>query len=489
MTIRRHHIVPSPSQERVIHSTATIVVAVSVMGEGKTYSCIMSMIFHAYRNGKMLRACIIRDTHENLKRTVVVAFQSFFQESGLPHKWSNDFKKLWIYSAPPVEVDLLGIDDLASVANIQGGEWGLIWLEEPCPYIDSRTASAGLSEDVYNAALVRCARQVDVKARLQISSNHPDEEHWFYRRCMQAPDGMVDPRTPLITKEMIEFPRGENTHLKDEARQAVIAAYAHDPIAYARFVTGEAAMRYPGKAVTGRIFNSGIHVSPIPLEPVAGLTGFVGWDSWGNPAAVLGQQWPDGRLWILDELVDGEDVRDLLHNALNPLVQSPRWKEKCYAWRQIGDRSMKQPDQSRMAECAADAVEQEFDPGMSATIPFEPGPQTWEHSRLGLMHALQWMVRGQPAILIDPQRCKRLIGALKGRWHYPTNKAGVVTQRHPFKDESSHIADAFTNAVCIVAPWSAQMQSEYTKRRTRPPQSPRRRSLAASYATHVVGGF
>lgn len=483
-SVHRHHIVPSPSQEKVIHSTATIVVAVSTMGEGKTWSMIMSLIFHAYRNNKPLRACIIRDTHENLKRTVVVAFESFFQESGLPHKWSNDYKKLWIYNAPPVEVDLLGIDDLASVANIQGGEWGLIWLEEPCPYTDARTSSAGLSEDVYNAALVRCARQKDVKARLQLSSNHPDEDHWFYKRCMASPDGMVDPRTPLITKEMIEFPRGENTNLKDEARQAVVAAYANDPIAYARFVSGEAAMRYPGKPVTGRLFNASIHVSPLPLQPMEGLTGFVGWDSWGNPAAVLGQQWPDGRLWILDELVDGEDVRDVLRNSLNPLVASPRWKDKSYAWRQIGDRTMRQPDQSRASECAADAVEQGFDPGMGQTIPFELGPQTWEHVRLGVMHALQWIVRGQPAVLIDPVRCKRLIAALKGRWHYPTNKAGVVTQRHPVKDESSHVADAWANAVCVVAPWSAQMQSEYTKRRMPGPQQ-RRRTLAASYATRL----
>ena len=483
--VRLHPIVPSPSQERVIQSTATIVVAVSRFGEGKTWSCIMAMIYHGFRCGVKLRAAIIRDTHTNILRTIVPAFEAFFLDSGTPHKWSHDFKKLHIFTGKGIEVDLLGIDDLASVADIQGGEWGLIWLEEPCPYTDSRTANAGLSEDLYNAALVRCTRQQGTKGRLQISSNHPDEEHWFYTRCLMAPDGIVDPRAPLITKETIEFKPGENTHLKAESSQAVIAAYANDPIGYARFVKGEAAMRYPGKAVVGRLFNTAIHVSPIPLEPVEGLMSFIGWDSWGNPAACLGQQWPDGRLWILDECVDGEDVRDLLHNSVNPLVQSPRWKDKSYGWRQIGDRTMRQPDQSRHDECAADAVEQEFDPGMQQTIPFELGPQTWPQIRLGVTHALQWMVRGQPAILIDATRCKRLVGGLKGRWHYPTSRTGVITQITPLKDEHSHICDAWGNAVSILAPWSALTHQSYLKRRTAGPQR-RARQIAASYSTRVA---
>ena len=212
---------------------------------------------------------------------------------------------------------------------------------------------------------------------------------------------------------------------------------------------------------------------------------FAGWDSWSNPACVLGQQWPDGRLWILDECVDGEDVRDLLYNQVNPLVQSPRWKEKSYGWRVIGDRTMRQPDQSQVRECAADVVEQGFDPGLQQNIPFELGPQNWPQLRLGVMHALQWMVRGQPAVLIDPVRCKRLIGGLKGRWHYPVNKQGVPTQITPLKDDASHPCEAWANAVCIIAPWSALTQDVYQKKRHFPQQR-RSRAIAASYSTRVA---
>ncbi len=483
-TVRQVPIKPTPSQYKYIVSDATIVAIVGSMGEGKTWSSIMALIYHAYRCQVPIRAAIIRDTYENVKGSVVPAFQEFFQTAGMEHqvKWSDQYRHLDIGTDPPIRVDLFGIDDLAALTRLQGPEYALVWLEEPCPYTDSYKANAGLSEDVFNAALVRCARQQGTKARLQLSFNPPDEDHWVFRRILAAPDGMVAPQTPLITKAVITIPYRENIYLKEEARQATIAAYKDDLVAYTRFVKGEPATKYSGKPVTGRVFNPALHVSPIPLAPVEGLMGFVGWDSWGNPAAVLGQQWPDGRLWILDECVDGEDVRDLLHNQVNPLVQSPRWKDKSFGWRQIGDRTMRQPDQSNMSESAADAVEQEFDPGMGAIVPFEPGPQTWQHMKLGIMHSLQWNVRGQPAILIDPTRCKRLIAGLKGRWHYPINKAGIVTQTMPLKDDASHVCDAWANVTTVLMPWTAQMASTYLKKRHFPERR-RFRQLAQSYNT------
>jgi Phage terminase large subunit len=461
-------ITPTPSQYRYIVSEATIVAIVGPMGEGKSFASIMGLLYHAHRCQAPLRCAIIRDTHENLKGSVVVAFQEFFQMAGMTDqvKWTDQFHHLDIRTDPPISIDLFGIDDLAALTRLQGPEYGLIWLEEPCPYTDSNRANAGLSEDVFNAALVRCARQKGTKARLQLSFNPPDEDHWVWARVLSAPDGMVSPKTPLITKETIQIPYGENRFLKDESRQATMAAYAGDPVAYARFVKGESATRYAGKAVTGRLFNVALHVAPMPLEPQEGLMGFLGWDSWGNPACVLGQQWPDGRLWILDECVDGEDVRDLLHNSVNPLVHAPRWRDKCYGWRQIGDRTMKQPDQSSHSDCAADVVEQEFDPDVGAVVPFEMGPQLWHHIRLGITHALQWNVRGQPAVLIDPVRCKRLIAGLKGRWAYRINKSGVQVGTTPEKNPASHVCDAWANAVCILMPWSAQIQGQFARKRS-----------------------
>lgn len=479
-------IVPTPSQYRVITSPATIVAVCSSAGEGKTYGCIMATMFHAAVCGAShLQAAIIRDTHTNNKRTVVKAWKNFFEAKHVEHRWRGDDTQLIIDSDPMITIDFIGVDNLEAITSIQGSEYGLIWLEEPCAYTSSLETNAGLSEDLYNAALQRCARQQDAKAKLLLSFNPPDDDHWVARRILNAPDGMVHPSTPLITKETILIKPGENIYLKEESRQAVVAAYIHDPIAYARFVSGEVATRYPGKPVAGRAFNPAIHVAPGPLDPVEGLTSFIGWDSWGNPAAVLGQQWPDGRLWILDECLDGDDIRDLLHNYVNPLVASPRWKDKSFAWRQIGDRTMKQQDQSSANTCAADVVEEEFDPGMDQKIPFELGPQTWAHMRLGFMHALQWMVRGQPAVLIDPVRCKRLIAGLKGRWHYRTNRAGVIVQTVPEKDEFSHACDAWANAICIVAPWTPQMSAEYTKRRIPPRHRQSFRALARSYNTNI----
>jgi hypothetical protein len=200
---------------------------------------------------------------------------------------------------------------------------------------------------------------------------------------------------------------------------------------------------------------------------------------------VLGQQFPDGRLWVLDVLCDANDIRDLIRNYVNPLVQSPRWVGKCFSWRQIGDRTMRQPDQSNHSESAADIVEREFDPLDGVTIPFEPGPQTWPHVYNGIMHALRDTASGgQPKVLIDPARCKPLIAALNGRWHFRTNKAGVVTQLTPEKDDASHCADAWANATCVLAPWTQRNQNQYMKRRTMPGYR-RRARVAQSYVSRV----
>jgi hypothetical protein len=341
-----------------------------------------------------------------------------------------------------------------------------------------------LSEDLYNACVMRCARQEGTKARLQLSFNPPDDDHWVTRRIINAPDGMVHPSTPLITKETIHIAPGENVYLKEEARQAAMAAYINDPVGYARFVKGEPATKYGGMAVTGRAFAPHWHVAPIGLEPVEGMTGWVGWDSWMHPAAVLGQQFPDGRVLVLEAFVDAIDIRDLIRNYVNPILNTTRWRNKCFAWRQIGDRTMRQPDQSNQGECAADVCEKEFDPGFGLRIPFEPGPQTWAHMYTGIMHALRDSAAGgQPKVLFDPGRTKPLIAALKGRWHFPTNRAGVVTQTMPLKDDASHVADSWANAMCVLAPWTFMNQSQYMRRRHLPVRRPRR--IAQSYNTRV----
>lgn len=442
----------SPTALSFIESTAVVNVIISGFGEGKTWSAIAGLIAHAERNrhnlnGRPMRVAIVRDTHENIKNSLVISIQEFFEHCPQVLVPRNDWKKLTILIDPPIEADLFGIDDLASLGKLQGPEYAMIWLNEPAPMADSKRVSAGLPEEVYNAALVRCARQRGTIPRLQIDMNPADEEHWTYRRLVEAP--AVSPDNPLITKSVFFIPYGENKHLKEVARQAAKEAYKHDPAAYARYVEGKFAIVYQGLAVTP-YYQPELHLASVMLEPAKGLPSFRLWDSWQNPCCILGQQTATGRIVIHNVLMIGgsSDIRTLISAQVEPLLNSPRWKDKARDWRDIGDRTMLIPDQSNISESAARVVENAF-----GTI-FEPGPSTWEHIKRDMDFVFQGggLINGRPSVILCPVGAKLLDRALRGAWHYPTDISGNQKSRKPVKNDASHPGDAFANGCAVLRP-------------------------------------
>ncbi|MCI0469253.1 MAG: phage terminase large subunit, partial [Nitrospirae bacterium] len=426
-------------QQRFVFSDATINAIVSGFGEGKTFAGIVSMIYHAQRNGAPIHCAIIRDTHENIKTSTAKSIQ---QELGSYAKFRNDYKALTIMSNPQVTCDLFGIDDPASLGKLQGPEYALIWLEEPAPM--SEKANAGLSEEVFNAALARCARQKGCIPRLQITMNPADKEHWTYRRLIEAPD--VDPDFPLITKAVFFIPYGENVWLGDMKRQAVKAAYKHDIAGRQRYIEGKFADVYRGKKVTPE-YNPELHLSRHSLAPAEGLVSFRAFDSWFNPACLVGQITTTGRLIFIDELrAENCDIRTFVDSQVKPLMESPRWKDKARAWRDIGDISMKQPDQSNINESAAKVIEKAF-----GTY-FEGGPKQWGTMKDRMKYALNRNFGGLPAIVIGPE-CYMLDKALAGAWHLKTDTSGNIIRSIPEKNDAySHIGDCFANAVSVLLP-------------------------------------
>lgn len=446
-----------------------------------TYASIVAMFVHAQRCGRPIRCAIVRDTHENIKNSTA---QSIKEDFGDLCRFSNDSKKCVFYTTPRVTVDLFGISEEGALGKLQGNEYALIWLEEPAPM--SSKSNAGLSEGVFNAALVRSVRQklppycrgcghvpdggsewlgeVDEEkrkrvcsecgegyywphGRLQVSMNPADEEHWTFKRLIEV--DLVDPENPLITKQVWFVRYGENIHVSEVSRQAVKAAYKDDPASYMRYVMGQFAPVYQGKSVTPE-YNSAIHLSENALEPAYGLVSFCICDGWHNPSAVLGQITRTGRLIILDVMrMDGGDIRSLLDNQVGPLLESPRWKGKARAWRVGGDTTMVQPDQSNKQESAAKVVVDFFQP-YGARV-FEQGPSTWSIIKMGLKNGLNRMIEGMPAVFINAD-CRLLHKGLSGGWFYKTDNAGNIIGVLPEKNEVSHVCDALANAINIFLP-------------------------------------
>ncbi|MEW6385921.1 MAG: phage terminase large subunit [Thermodesulfobacteriota bacterium] len=452
------------------NSEAVVNLIYSNTGEGKTFASVAGMVKHAKRCGKPIRCAVVRDTHENIKTSTARSIIEIFEEH--PHliKFRNDFKQLTIYSKPRVDCDLFGIDDLGSLSKLQGPEYALIWLEEPAPMADR--VNAGLSEEVFNAALVRCTRQKGARPRLQISMNPADEEHWTFKRIIEPE--VIDPDNPLITKAVFRIEPGENPYVSETSRQAVRAAYKHDQASFMRYALGQFAPIYRGAKVTPE-YNPYLHLSPIALEPAAGLVSFRLWDSWHNPCCILGQITSIGRLIFIDVLrLENSDIRILANTQVRPLLESPRWKNKARAWRDVGDFTMRQPDQSNRQETAARVIEDAFN------TRFEPGPHKWDIIKLGLKNAFGMNIQGLPAIQINPQ-AKLLHRALAGAWHYKTDNSGNIVSNVPEKDEASHVGDCFANGVCVLLPTIGTKASLATYRRLA--QQTRRR-----VQTYAIGG-
>lgn len=459
----------SPNQERFVFSRDIINVLYSNMGEGKTYAAVAALIAHAQRNKQPIYCAIVRDTHENIKNSTVPSIKKALDTLGPGlYQFKDDCKHLEIKCVPRVYVDLFGIDDENSLSKLgQGPEYALIWLEEPAPIIDKK--NAGLSVDVYRAALARCARQdLSIVPRLQITMNPPDEDHWTFTELIDSP--AVDPDFPLITKAVFRLLPGENKFISEYARQAVKFAYKKDPGLWMRYVEGKAAPVYRGKKVTPE-YNHEIHLLKFPVDPAKGLIGFRGWDGWHSPTCLVGQILHTGRLVFFETIhLENSDVSQLIDFQLAPMLRSPRWLNVCKGWRDIGDVSMKNGDQSNKGESAAKVIEKKLN------TYFEGGPAHWEHMKIGLKNSFNRNVLGKPAIQLSPEE-KYLHRALSGDWHYKTDNSGKIISNLPEKNTSSHIGDAYANVVNVLIP---ELDAQFDSRNVRK-LAQAARDRAASY--------
>lgn len=439
---RRFDIRLFPTQSAYASSQALIAVIIGPAGEGKTYASVAAMMRSAKLNKRPVLWAVIRDTHTNIKRSTVRSINKMFRDHPGLIQWGDDARRLTIKSNPKVEVDLFGIDDPGALNRLQGTEYDGIWLEEPAAMLER--ANSGLSEEVFNDALLRCVRAQGEHSRLQVSMNPADEDHWTFARLVEAPD--IDPETPEITKEVFFIPYGENKELKEKARQAAKRAYKDDPAAYARYVLGQFAPVYRGEKVTPE-YNPKWHRYPDPIIPAMGLEGFRFWDGWHHPAVVIGQTTKTGRLIHIDTLqLEGADIETFIDMRVLPLLESPRWKNKCFGWRDIGDRTMLIPDQSRKQRSPAKVIEEKLGGH------FEPGPSVWSILKIGVKRALNMNTEGMPTIVLSPTE-RILHKGLNGAWHYKTGNDGKAVSNIPNKhDPISHPMEAWANGVCIMLP-------------------------------------
>lgn len=427
------------TQGRFLLSDARYAWLIGPEREGKTFASVCGLLSHQQRcapflgDGLPMRGLIIRDTHENLKRHTVRSIENDFPGIFTFH---DDFHRM---IGPGMELDLLGMNNPVATARIQGGQYDLIWMEEPAPII--ATGNAGIAHIVF----LSCARRVSAGGkcpkRLQISMNPGPKEHWTHQEAFV---------NPLTETEVFEIKPGENPHISESDRRARKEVYRNRPDLAARYDEGKFTDVFPGVQITPE-FNEEQHVAKKELTPNMCNQLFRFYDGGLNPTMIVcGISASTGQFLILDcVMLQNGGMRQLLEQKATRLFGQPRYKEtinRPRLWRDIGDASLDNREQSD-SEHRASLIINEI---LKAN--FEQGIQRWEPRRESLKDILSRSVGSNRFLQVNPKITEGedqnwIRSALAGGYSYKVTPTGQVLRDGPDKNLLSHAGDALSHGV------------------------------------------
>ena len=372
-----------------------------------------------------MRGAIVRDTFLNLENTTRPSILEASHNRAVFYAGGRKFRFL------NAEIDMFGVDDLASLSKFQGAGYSFVWLEEPAP-MEGRD-NAGLQRSVFDVALSRIGSQREAIPRLQITMNPADEDHWTYEVLVLNPINTENYRTHVVN-----IPYESNPYIGKTQREAVKLAYKDNPANYQRYVEGKFSYIQVGEAVTPE-YNEGLHRSKDVLIPNKQFDTFRFWDGGLNPTCVFMQITPRGRLLFLDT-VRGENIgmKQLLDAQVIPLINQRYHEIK--KWRDIGDPALVEREQSDSTQTAADVINK------TLGAAFEPGEKSWQNRREAMKEMFNRNIDGMPMVCLSKNdlilhRCFR------GGWHYQVDNSGRVLKDKPIKDIHSHPGDAVSHGI------------------------------------------
>jgi hypothetical protein len=256
--------------------------------------------------------------------------------------------------------------------------------------------------------------------------------------------------------------------LTDVDREANALVYRDRPDLYARFVEGKRAKVYAGVAITPEYGDQ--HMARMALYPNPKLMCFRFWDGGLNPTCAWIQQQTNGAIWALDCVVlPNNGMRQLIEQRVIP-IQNELGYNKVEHWRDIGDPSLDNRDQSDSEHDAARVINELLNTS------FEKGESKWEPRRDSLKTVLNMAAGGLPLFQVNPRLTpgepyNRIHAALTGGYCYTVNASGSVLRDKPYKNEHSHPGDALTHGFAkmfrTVVPQKKTMTAREREERTK----------------------
>lgn len=414
----------NPVQKQFIESQSKADLFSSRVGEGKSAALAWSVFYHT-RHNPGANWAMIRDTWENLRRTTLKEFFTWFTP-GVYGEWSETHKTwTWAEGVAKGEVVWLGLEDPNDASKLQSIFLGGIGMDEPAP----AAQSGGIAELIFDIGFTRLRQKEMNWYAYKLATNNPDETHWTYKRFVDPGNPDFSCWQPGRPENEQNLPAGYYANLRE-----LLKGNAH---LVDRFVEGKYGYQQPGQPVTPE-WNDQIHLAT-GLAPVKGCELILLWDFGLNPTCIVTQVTPLRRWLILDAFVgEDEGVEELITRQVKSLLAT---KYRGYSIRHIGDPNGAMREQSSSARSAVRVLLKEL--GGS----FRAGPKDIQERIIPLRAAL----RQSNLVLVDRSCASTVWQALRGGWHYNIASTGLVSQV-PKKNMHSHPGDAMGYGAAILFP-------------------------------------
>lgn len=428
---------------------------VGPFGSGKTAGAVVEILRRSMAQEpgpdgiRRTRWAIIRNTFAELKSTTLKSWEQWCP---------RNFGKLTIGGSPithriqapglDIEVMFVPLDSDDDVKKLLSMELTGALVDEarevPKSVVDALTGRVGRYPSRLQGGCTWSG--------LLLVSNPGDTENWIYK-TFYGPEGAPG-GWKLYRQPSGRSPDAENTeNLPPHYYDRMMAGKDAEWVKV--YIDGEFGFTVEGQVVYPS-FRDSAHVAPGPLTPVPGLPLAIGVDFGLTPAAVIGQQLPDGRIHVLDEFVCDDSGIVRFATSLTAFMKQ-RYPDNQVAIA-VGDPAgtARGPDERTCFEI------------MNQHTPWRWRPAATNDPTLrieSVSAALNRMVDGKPGFQLDPRVGVLRKGFAGGYCFARVQTKGDPTfHETPKKNAYSHPHDALQ--YLIVALGGADLVLNRDKRRT-----------------------
>ena len=429
-----------PTLARFMRSDKRIRIVRGPVGSGKSSTMVMELLRRALEQApdikdgiRRTRFVIVRNTMPQLKttsmKTINELLRGVAQYRAQDHSFDikfGDVESEWI---------MLPLDTPENVQRLLSLDLTGGWLSE----------LRELPPQILLDVLSRCGRYPSMMnggpswyGVIGETNSFSEDSPW--NKILEEKDLMGKPLPP--TWDYFVQPGARDAFA--ENKENLVPGYYEDliesnsPEWVEQYIDNKITPSLSGEAVFRASFKSTFHVAQSELLPIPGTMLIIGMDFGRNPAAVITQTDPRGRLVVLEELVEaGMGVEQFVLTKLRPTLSQPKYARLPAGI--CGDPS----------GVAKGQIGEESVFNMLKRLGLSAQPAQTNNIEPRLRAVEKWLLQqrdGGPALLISPS-CFTLIRAMQSRYRYARTKGGILQpipdKGHPWSD----IADALQYAV------------------------------------------